>query len=173
MVTACDYALLVQVLDVPHNPMAADPDRIEASCRARRVLPLPSPVGDGEGPGRLARLKPVRLLGMKGEPAAQRIIEIVQLGGAEQEIISGFTEDRGWPVYQCVWVSAKSSASISGVLASAPNNNGPFWVVNQRGEGDCLPRLDNSKGHTRRSVVAHRDKRPPLHLCLDEQDPLG
>ena len=31
---------------------------------------------------------------------------------------------------QCVLVSAKSSASINGVLASAPNNNGPVCVDN-------------------------------------------
>jgi hypothetical protein len=30
MVAACLSALFVEVLDVPHDPMAADPDRIEA-----------------------------------------------------------------------------------------------------------------------------------------------
>src|SRR5215469_11406751 len=50
MVAACRYALLVEVLDVPHDPMAADPDRIEAPWVARRVLPPPRPVGDGRGP---------------------------------------------------------------------------------------------------------------------------
>jgi hypothetical protein len=53
VVAACRYALLVEVLDVPNDPTAADPDRIEAPSRARRVLPSPSPVGDGKGPGRL------------------------------------------------------------------------------------------------------------------------
>ena len=33
-----------------------------------------------------------------------------------------------WPVCQCVRVLAKSHASINGVLASAPNNNGTFCV---------------------------------------------
>ena len=72
MVAACRYTLLVEVLDVPHNPMAADPDRIVAPLRARRVLPPPSPVGDGKGPERLASPKPVHLIGMKGEPARHR-----------------------------------------------------------------------------------------------------
>jgi hypothetical protein len=88
MVAACRYALLVEVLDVPHNPMSADPDRIEAPSRAWRVPPPPSPVGDGKGPGRLNSPKPVHLIGMKGEPAAQRVIEIVHLARAEQTIIS-------------------------------------------------------------------------------------
>ena len=88
MVAACRYALLVRVLDVPHDPMAADPDRIEAPFRARRVFSPPSPVGDGKGPGRLASPKPVHLIGMKGEPAAQRVIKIVHLARAEQKIIS-------------------------------------------------------------------------------------
>ena len=72
MVAACLSALFVEVLDAPHDPMAADPDRIEAPWVARRVLPPPSPVGDGKGPGRLASPKPVCFIGMKGEPAAQR-----------------------------------------------------------------------------------------------------
>src|SRR5262249_51524294 len=76
------------MLDVPHDPMAADPERIETPWVARRVLPPPSPVGDGKGPGRPAILKPVHLIGMKGEPAAQRVIEIVDLARAEQTIIS-------------------------------------------------------------------------------------
>jgi hypothetical protein len=88
MVAACCYALLIEVLDVPHDPMAADPDRIEAPCRARRVLPPPSPMGDGKGPGRPAGPKPAHLIGMKGEPAAQRVIEIVHFARAEQMIIS-------------------------------------------------------------------------------------
>ena len=88
MVAACRHALLVEVLDVPNNPMAADPDRIEAPSRAWRVPPPPSPVGDGKGPGRLPSPKPVHLIGMKGEPAAQRVIEIVHLARAEQTIIS-------------------------------------------------------------------------------------
>jgi hypothetical protein len=88
MVAARRYALLVEVLNVPHDPMAADPDRIEAPSRAWRVRPPPSPVGEGKGPGRLASPKPVHLVGMKGEPAAQRIIEIVHLARAEQTIIS-------------------------------------------------------------------------------------
>jgi hypothetical protein len=54
MVAACRYALFVEVLDVPHDPMAADPDRIEAPPRARRALPPPSPVGDRKGPEWLA-----------------------------------------------------------------------------------------------------------------------
>jgi len=88
MVAACRYALLVEVLDVPHDPMAADPDRIEAPSRARRVLPPPSPMCDGKRPGGLARPKPVHLIGIKGEPAAQRVTEIVHLARAEQTIIS-------------------------------------------------------------------------------------
>ena len=56
--------------------------------RTRRVLPSTSPVGDGKGPGRITRPKPVHLIGLKGEPAAQRVIEIVHLGRAEQTIIS-------------------------------------------------------------------------------------
>jgi hypothetical protein len=35
MVAVRRYALLVEVLDVPHDPMGADPDRIEAPSRAR------------------------------------------------------------------------------------------------------------------------------------------
>src|SRR5436309_3401207 len=88
MVAACRYALFVEVLDEPHDPMAADPDRIVAPFRSRRVLPPPSPVGDGKRSGRLASLKPVHLIAMKGEPAAQRIIKVVHLAGAEQKIIS-------------------------------------------------------------------------------------
>ena len=88
MLAARRYALLVEVLDVPHDPMAADPDRVEAPFLARRVHAPPSPVGDGNGPGRLASPKPVHLIGMKGEPAAQRVIEIVHLARAEQTIIS-------------------------------------------------------------------------------------
>jgi len=88
MVAACRYALLVEVLDVLHDPMAADPERIETPWVARRVLPPPSPVGDGKRPGRLASPKPVHLIGIKGEPAAQRVIEIVHLAKAEQTIIS-------------------------------------------------------------------------------------
>jgi len=52
MVAACLCALLVEMLDVPHDPMAADPDGIEAPSRARRVLLLPSPVSDGKGTSR-------------------------------------------------------------------------------------------------------------------------
>jgi hypothetical protein len=48
MVAACRYALLVEVLDVPHDPMAADPDRIEATSRARRVLPPPTNQSTGQ-----------------------------------------------------------------------------------------------------------------------------
>jgi hypothetical protein len=68
---------------------------------------------------------------MKGEPAAQRVIEIVLLARAEQEIISRLTVQflvAGMPVSPGI---AKSIASINGVLASAPNNNGPFCVDNQ------------------------------------------
>jgi len=57
MVAACRYALLVEVLDAAYDPMAADPDTIEAPFRARRVLPPPSSVGDGKGPARLTSLK--------------------------------------------------------------------------------------------------------------------
>ena len=78
MVTACRYALLVQVLDVPYDPKAADPDRIQATSRARRVLPPTSSVCDGKRPRR-HNPKPVHLTGMPGEPAAQRVIEIVHL----------------------------------------------------------------------------------------------
>ena len=91
VVTACRYALLVEVLDVPHDPMAADPDRIEAPWVARRVLPPPRPVGDAKRPGRLASPKPVHLIGMKSEPAAQRVIEIVRLVRADQKIIPKLT----------------------------------------------------------------------------------
>jgi hypothetical protein len=47
VVAARLFALLVKVLDVPHDPVAADPDEIIAPWRARRVLPPPSFVGDG------------------------------------------------------------------------------------------------------------------------------
>ena len=66
MVAACRYALLVEVFDVPHEPMTADPHRIEAPWVARRVLPPRSPVGDGKGTGWLADPKPVHLIRMKG-----------------------------------------------------------------------------------------------------------
>ena len=88
MVAACRYALLVEVLDVLHDPMAADPERIETPWVARRVLPPPSPVGDGKRPGRLAILKLLHFFGLKGEPAAQRAIEIMHLARAEEPIIS-------------------------------------------------------------------------------------
>jgi hypothetical protein len=68
--------------------MAANPERIEAPSRAWRVLPPTSPVGDGKRPRRLAGPKPVYLIGVKGEPAAQRVVEIVDLARAEQTIIS-------------------------------------------------------------------------------------
>jgi hypothetical protein len=87
-VSACRYALLVQLLDVPYDPMVADADKIEALRPARRVLPPPSSVGDGEGPGRVASSKPIHLIGMNGEPTAQGVIEIVRLARAEQKIIS-------------------------------------------------------------------------------------
>jgi len=94
-------AMPSSVLDMPHDPMAADPDRIEAPSRARRVLPPPSPVGDCKGRLRFhpsasrrsqwaAGPEPVHLIGMQGEPAAQRVIEIVYLARAEQKIISRF-----------------------------------------------------------------------------------
>ena len=67
MVAVCCYTLLVEVLDMPHDPMAADPDRIEAPVRARRVPAPPDPVGDGKGPGRLAGPKLVHLVRMKCE----------------------------------------------------------------------------------------------------------
>jgi|ERR1700722_2354066 hypothetical protein len=67
--------------------LLADPDGIVAPPRARRILPLPGPVRDGEGPGRVASPKPIHLVGMKGEPAARRVIEIVLLAGAKQEVI--------------------------------------------------------------------------------------
>ena len=73
---------------MPHDPMAADPDRIEAAFPAWRVFPPGSPVGDGKGPGRLAGPKPVHFIGMKREPATQCVIEIVLLARAEQTIIS-------------------------------------------------------------------------------------
>jgi hypothetical protein len=50
VVAACLYALRIKVLDVSHDPMAADPDGIVAPSCARRVLALPGPVRDGKGP---------------------------------------------------------------------------------------------------------------------------
>jgi hypothetical protein len=50
VVAAFRYAFLVEVLDVPHDPMVADPDGFVAPSGARRVLQLPSAVGDGRGP---------------------------------------------------------------------------------------------------------------------------
>src|SRR5215470_11797981 len=67
--------------------MAADPDRIEAPVRARRVPAPPGPVGDGKGPGRLAGPKLVHLIGMKREPAAQCVLEIALVVRDEQKII--------------------------------------------------------------------------------------
>jgi hypothetical protein len=47
-----------------------------------------SPVGNGKGPGRLASPNPVHLIGMKGEPVSQPVIEIAHLTRAEQMIVS-------------------------------------------------------------------------------------
>jgi hypothetical protein len=59
-VSACRYALLVQLLDVPYDPMVADADKIEALRPARRVLPPPSSVGDGERRTAEVRTEPNR-----------------------------------------------------------------------------------------------------------------
>jgi len=88
MVAAYRNALLVEVFDVPHNPMAANPDRIEAPSRARRVLAPPSPVADGKGAVWVTGPQAVHLIGMTGEPAAQRVRESVLFVGAEQNVIS-------------------------------------------------------------------------------------
>jgi len=173
MVAACRYALLVEVLDAPHNPMAADPYRIEAPFRARRVLALPSAVGDGKGPGRSAGPNPVHLFGMKCEPAAQRVIEAVPLVSAEQEIIPRLTVQAlvaGMPVGAGIGEVAGVNSWRVGVRAEQQR---PIVSGQPESEGDCQPWLDDSPTHPWRSVIAHRDKRLYLRPCFDEQDPLG
>jgi hypothetical protein len=172
MVAARRYAFLVKVFDVSHDPMAADPDGIEAPSRSRRVLPLPSPVGDGEGPGRVASVKPDQFIGMKGEPAAQRVIEIVHLGGAEQTIISRLAEQApvaGMPVRPGIGKVERVNQRRVGV---GTQQQRPVLRNQPRSEGDRLLRLDDSEGYAWRSVIAHRDKRRPIRLCLNDQYPL-
>ena len=147
--------------------MMADPDRIEAPVRARRVPAPPGPVGDGKGPGRLAGPKLVHLIGMKCEPAAQCVLEIVLFVRAEQKIIP--------------------KLAVHAPVAGMPMRPGlgEVWRVNQRrvgvgaeqqrpilsgqpgSKGDCLLWLDDFPAHAWRSVIACRDKRRSLRLCLD------
>src|SRR5215469_3524385 len=110
---------------------------------------------------------------MKCEPAAQRVIEAVHLVGAEQEIISRLAVQlpvAGMPVRPGIGEVNRVDQRRIGVGAKQQ------WSLLGRqpgSEGDCLPRLDDSPGHAWRSVIARRDKRRSLHLCLDEQESLG
>jgi hypothetical protein len=111
---------------------------------------------------------------MKGEPAAQRVIEIVNLVRAEQTIISSLAVEvpvAGMPVRPGIGEVESVNQRRVGVGAEQQR---PILGRQPGSEGDCLPRLDDSPGHARGSVIAHRSKRRPVHrLCLDEQGPLG
>ena len=150
VVAACCYAFLVKMLDMPHDSMVADPNGIVAPSRALRGLPPPGPMSDSQRPARSDGPKPVHLIGVNDEPAAQRVLEIVRLARAEQKIISRLAEQpqsAGVPVRTGFDEVGRVDQRSVGIGAEQQ------WPILRRqpeSEGDCLPRLDDSMVHARR-----------------------
>jgi hypothetical protein len=173
MIATCLYTRLVEVLDMAYGPVVTNPDRIIAPSRARRVPSPPGPVGDGKRPGGVTSPKPVQLIGMKFEPETQRVLEIMLLVRAEQNIVSALAAQgsaAGMPVGPGIGDVERVNQRRVGVSAEQQR----CILFRQPGsKGDCLLRLDDFPAYARRSMIAHRDKRRFPVLRLDEQDPLG
>jgi hypothetical protein len=69
--------------------------------------------------------------GMISEPASERVVKILHPAGPEQQIIAPLAVQVPAAGVPAVRVRAKSGASTSGVLASAPSTTGPVRAASQ------------------------------------------
>lgn len=87
MIAANREALVIQMLDIPDYPVAADPDRVETACCAWRVPPAPGAVGDRQWTVRAGLSERHVSLRPVAEVPTQSILESVYFGGPPEAIV--------------------------------------------------------------------------------------
>jgi len=114
-------------------------------------------MGDGKGAEGITNSKPFHFTGMKDEPAAHCVIEIVLFAGAEQKIVTVLAvqfPEASMPVRPGIGEIGRVNQRRVGVGAEQQR---PILGRQPGREGNCLLRLDDSIGHPWRSVIARRD----------------
>jgi len=88
VIAACCDAVLIEMSDVPYPQVSGDPDGVETVAGPSEVLAPPGTVCDGQWSAWTLHSKCGRGFWVVITPAAQYVLEIVNLAWPQEEIIS-------------------------------------------------------------------------------------